>query len=243
MNLLDILGRRRQAGADRPDRLVGHDQIGARSRRPAASRRAGRRRPPASGRHRAAPASRRCRRSPRGPRARRLPPSAGPAHRSSPWSARRSEWPTMMAPRRHRPAFRPRCRRYGRPRPWGGSPGPRPRPWPRALLGEAGDQGRRRADQQVGLAGQRARAAEHGVEFGQRRPSGRSFSSCRRSAAGWRRSCQIPAKCQASCRCASRAVAAASSTTAMAVNPASIGTAGARLRARRRHFMMSLSTR
>ena len=38
---------------------------------------------------------------------------------------------------------------------------------PRALSAKAGDQGRRRADQQVGLAGQRARPGKHCLEFAQ----------------------------------------------------------------------------
>ena len=66
----------RQAGADRPDRLVGDHECWRRSRRRAASRRAGG--PPrrASGRRRARPRSRRRRRSRSGPRAR--PPRPWP---------------------------------------------------------------------------------------------------------------------------------------------------------------------
>jgi hypothetical protein len=38
---------------------------------------------------------------------------------------------------------------------------------PSALAAEGGDQGCRRADQQVGLAGQGACAGDHGLELGQ----------------------------------------------------------------------------
>ena len=45
MNLLDIFGRRREAGADRPDRLVGHHEIGGRRAIRQRAARAGRRQP------------------------------------------------------------------------------------------------------------------------------------------------------------------------------------------------------
>jgi len=38
---------------------------------------------------------------------------------------------------------------------------------PERLVGEAGDQGGRRANQQVGLTGQRAGPGDHGFELGQ----------------------------------------------------------------------------
>ena len=62
MNLLDICSRRRQPGADRPDRLIGHHQIGRGRAVRQRALRAARRRYRGSVRHRAAPGSRRCRR-------------------------------------------------------------------------------------------------------------------------------------------------------------------------------------
>ena len=125
MHLGHVGRRRRQPGADRPDRLIGDHQIGARSRHRAASRRAGGRSRRASGRPRARRAVRRRRRSPSSP-ARRAAMRLG-AHL-------RVGFVMVGAPlgmaddhgarRRRRSAFRRRYRRYGRRTARHGNPAP-----------------------------------------------------------------------------------------------------------------------
>ena len=111
--LLGLLGGRRAAGADRPDRLVGdHDpgQVGGLDRRrgrPAAGARA----PPRSRRRRGPPRSRRRRGSARGPR-RARPGPCGPAPRRSRRSTGAARSGRGSPPRRRaRPASEPRSRR------------------------------------------------------------------------------------------------------------------------------------
>ena len=162
MHLGDLVGRRRAAGADRPDRLVGDDERRRASRRRGSSRRAGGRRRRGPRRPRARPASRRRRRWRAGRRA--TPPSAlaRTSASVSPWSVRRSEWPTITAAGagvgEHLGRDVAGVGAGGLAR---GSPGRRPRsrdpPTPRR--GER-DQRRGRADQQVDVAGEVARAVD-----------------------------------------------------------------------------------
>ena len=98
MNRGDVLRRGRPAGADRPDRLIGDDGVRRSGRTAAASRRAG-----ASRRQASAPS---CRSRPVSPmqmiaaspaRWAAAAPWRRRRHRVSPWSVRRSEWPTITA--------------------------------------------------------------------------------------------------------------------------------------------------
>ncbi len=97
MNLLDICSRRRQPGPDRPDRLIGHHQIGRRRSIRQRALRAGRRRRPASARHRAASRVSPMQTMAMSPARQAASAFCRTSASVSPWSARRSEWPTMMA--------------------------------------------------------------------------------------------------------------------------------------------------
>ena len=95
MRLGDVVDGRRQSGADRPDRLIGDDHRSSCVAAAAPSRRSGATGLRASRRFRARRASRRCRRSRSARPA--MPPRPWPARSASvsPWSVRRSEWPTI----------------------------------------------------------------------------------------------------------------------------------------------------
>ena len=114
VHLGDVGRRRRQAGADRPDRLVGDHQIGGgravRQRAVELARRPRR----ASGRPRARLASRRRRRWRSAPPARRPAPWRAPARRFRDGRCGARNGRRSRRWRRRRPAFRPRYRRYGR---------------------------------------------------------------------------------------------------------------------------------
>ena len=157
----------------------------------------------------------------------------------SPWSARRSEWPTMMAlapasasiSAERSPVWAPEA--FG----WQ-SWAPTASFEPSALSAKpairvAGGQTSRSA------LPANAPAPRSWPRIHPKRISGRSFSSCRRSAAGWRRSCQLSRKCQRY-RCASRGAPPVPDTgqaIPQAVNRFKWPTLP-RLRGGRCHFMM-----
>ena len=163
--------RGRETGADRPHRLVGDDGVGRLRLLAAARRRAGARPPPASGPPGARPRSRRCRRSPIRPARCAASALAFTSRSRSPWSARRSEWPTITAVA---PASFEHLGRdvagvgaaCGRMAVLGADQQPRPR----RLAGERGNQRRRRADHGVDAGGE-ARLAQpvaHAARLAQR---------------------------------------------------------------------------
>ena len=106
------------------------------------------------------------------------------------------------------------------------------------MSAKAGNQRRRRADQQIGLRRRRPRRPRAWPRIRPSRPSGRSFSSCRQSAAGWRRSCRNSRECLVPA-CASRAPAA-SSRYRLTPALSRFNSAASRSRLRRGgcHFMM-----
>ena len=154
MHLGDLGEGRGAAGADRPDRLVGDDEAARPSRRRGSSPRAARRRARGSARRRARPRSRRRRRWRGGRRARRRRPCAATSASVSPWSARRSEWPTITATAPASASISAEMSPVWAPE------GSRWQSWPpigEAAAGEAGDERRGRADQHVAAAGRAAR--------------------------------------------------------------------------------------
>ena len=124
MHPRDVAPRRRQPGADRPHRLVGDHRVGRRRGVGQRAWRAGAAPHPPSSRPRVRPPSRRRRRWRSARRDAPPPPWRAPSRSNSPCMARRSEWPTITARRRHRPASRRRYRRCRRRTARDGSPGP-----------------------------------------------------------------------------------------------------------------------
>ena len=153
MDLGDIRRCRRQAGSDRPDRLVGDRPDWRRSRRPAASRRAGGRALQGSCRPRARRAVSPMQTMAVKP-ARQAACALARTSASVSWSARRSEWPTITA---CAPASASISAEMSPVRAPDGSAwqscAPISTGEPRAAPAKCRDQRRRRADHQVDLAG------------------------------------------------------------------------------------------
>ena len=97
MGARDVVLARRAAGADRPDRLVGDDQIVAPGAPRAGCRRAGGRAPRGCAGVHSSSVSPMHRIGDQAGGERRLRPWRGPARSLSPWPWRRSEWPTITS--------------------------------------------------------------------------------------------------------------------------------------------------